>query len=594
MTFMHPKNRLLTLALVILLLSVLVPSTVAQTKKKPASKPIAAKPTAKKTNAVKRDAKKTQAKPSAKSNTQKKAVPRQTAAQRRAEAERKKKEEARRQAVLAEQRRREQAAREARARKIAFENGLKSETAVNIAKDITTGEDLKVREVAVNALGNRAGTVVVMEAKTGRVVTMVNQDWAIKHGFKPCSTIKLVTGVAGISENLIDPQGNITGESSRLDLNDALAHSNNPYFQRVGVKMGTEKMIDYAKQLGLGQKTGINADGETPGRLPYGNNNPRIYSHADDFEVTPLQLAVMVTAISNGGKRIVPQFRRERTEPAGYKPIYRKDSLDLDRELRGVIPGMIGAAEYGTARRGMDQSLGVAGKTGSCIGRGSWVGLFASVAPIEDPKYAVVVITRGESERGRIAANIASQIYRELAPQIERDRVRYLALKQNNDRPRMESAFAAAEIDDEDDDIDTPATEIAIEEGRVVTTASQRPVNSPQSSGKPVVRTAQANPVFPPVIISYDKATAKNPAATVAKPTAKSSAKPTAKPATKPAAKSTAKPVTKPVSKSAAKASAKPAAKPSPKSDKKPSSKPAVKTTPTKKVTPSRPRVVKN
>lgn len=55
---------------------------------------------------------------------------------------------------------------------------------------------------------------------------------------------------------------------------------------------------------------------------------------------------------------------------------------------------MMGAAEYGIARRGMDQNLGVAGKTGSCIDKGSWVGLFASVAPIEAPKYAVAVITR--------------------------------------------------------------------------------------------------------------------------------------------------------------------------------------------------------
>ncbi len=590
MKFMHPENRLIRFALVFLFVSVLVPTTFAQTKKKPA-----ATPTAKKTADVKKDAKKTPQKSATKSTAKqtsaekkaaanKKEVQRPTLAQRRAEAERKKKEEARRAAALAEQRRREQAAREARARKIAFENGLRSETAANIAKDVTTGEDLKVRGVAVNALGNRAGTVVVMEAKTGRVVTMVNQEWAIKEGFKPCSTIKLVTGVAGISENLIDPDGNITGESSRLDLSDALAHSNNPYFQRVGVKMGTETMIDYAKQLGLGQKTGINADGETTGRLPIGNRNPRIYSHADDFEVTPLQLAVMVTAISNGGKRIVPQFRRERTESAGFKPIYRKDSFDRDRELRGVIPGMIGAAEYGTARRGMDQSLGVAGKTGSCIGRGSWVGLFASVAPIEDPKYAVVVITRGDSERGRIAANIASQIYKALAPQIERDRVKYLALKQNNNPPRMESALASADTDDEDDDSEATEAETVVEQKRVITTASQRPVNAPQPAAKPVVRTTQAKPAFPPVIINYDKAAATKPAAAAAKPTAK----PASRLVSKPAAKSTTTP------KPATKATSKPAAKPNAKSNSKPSSKPEVKTPPAKKPTQTRPRVVKN
>ncbi|HBE81875.1 MAG TPA: hypothetical protein DDW24_03730, partial [Blastocatellia bacterium] len=198
-----------------------------------------------------------------------------TAAERRKEAARKKAEEARRQAALAEQRRREQAAREARARKIAFERGLRTETAANILADKTEGEDLEIRQTAVNALGERAGTVVVMEAKTGRVLTMVNQEWAIKQGFKPCSTIKLVTGVAGINEKLIDGDGNITGNSMQMNLDDALARSNNAYFQRVGANLGSEKMIDYAKRLGLGQKTGINAEGETAGKLPYGNNNPR-------------------------------------------------------------------------------------------------------------------------------------------------------------------------------------------------------------------------------------------------------------------------------------------------------------------------------
>ena len=65
-----------------------------------------------------------------------------------------------------------------------------------IAKDDPTGEDPEVRRVAVDALGNHAGTVVVMDPLTGRVYSVVNQEWALRRGFKPCSTIKLVTGVA--------------------------------------------------------------------------------------------------------------------------------------------------------------------------------------------------------------------------------------------------------------------------------------------------------------------------------------------------------------------------------------------------------------
>jgi hypothetical protein len=227
---------------------------------------------------------------------------------RRAEEARRRAEEERRQAILAEQRRREQAAREARARQIAFERGLHTETISNISQDNTEGEDLQIRRAAVNALGSHAGTVVVMEAQTGKIATIVNQEWAIRNGFKPCSTIKLVTGVAGLSENVIDGDGNIVGVNTRRDLQDAIAFSDNGYFQRVGSNIGSTKMVSYARKLGLGEQTGINVAGETPGRVPNGNNNARIYSHGDDFEVTPLQLAVMVSAISNGGKRVVPQI----------------------------------------------------------------------------------------------------------------------------------------------------------------------------------------------------------------------------------------------------------------------------------------------
>jgi penicillin-binding protein 2 len=431
---------------------------------------------------------------------------RMTPAQRRAEAERKKREEARRQAALAEQRRREQAAREARARKLAFERGLKTETAENIARDITDGEDLRIRSVAVSALGERAGTVVVMEAQTGKIVTMVNQEWAIRHGFKPCSTIKLVTGVAGANEKLINSEGTIEGNSMAMNLDNALAHSNNAYFQRVGSNLGSDRMIGYARELGLGQPTGINAEGENPGRLPYGNNNPRIYSHADDFEVTPLQLAVMVTAISNGGKRVVPQLQRSRTERTSFNGGSR-NNVNLPYEsVQSVIPGMIGAAEYGTARRGMDTSLGVAGKTGSCIGRGSWVGLFASVAPVEDPKYAVVVITRGESERGRIAAGIAGEIYRALGQGIKRDAEKNLALRGIRKRPAP-IELASNAIDEEEEDDAEAADEILEQPRRVIVADGEsRPVGTQQPSERKVVtRTSQSKPVFPTVVIPYTK-----------------------------------------------------------------------------------------
>lgn len=446
-----------------------------KTSPKSASKTTASTKTNSKTAAVSRSKSKTTPNPKDSKNTSKNSkspVKKETRAEtrKRLAAEKKKtdadsiKKREAQQAALAEKRRREQAIRAAQARKQAFENSLRAETAANILKDDINGEDMEVRRAALNALGTRAGTVLVMEAQTGKVLSIVNQEWAIRKAFKPCSTIKLVTAVAGTDKDIIDSDGNIKEKRSNLNLTDALAYSNNSYFQIVGSNLGSETMISYAKRLGLGQPTGINADGETAGRLPIGNNNARIYSHGDDYEVTPLQLGVMVSAISNGGKVVIPQIVRSKVQKTSFRGSMRR-TIDLPKtDLESVIPGMIGAAEYGTARRGVDSSMGVAGKTGSCIEKGSWVGLFASVAPVANPEYAVIVITRGQNERGKYAAAIAGSIYQVLNQRMEKGNKNLarvpLILKP---QPKID-AKTSAEIDsgkDEDsDDTDTEAPKI--------------------------------------------------------------------------------------------------------------------------------------
>jgi hypothetical protein len=274
-------------------------------------------------------------------------------------------------------------------------------------------------------------------------------------------------------------------------------------------------MIEYARELGLGQPTGLNIEGETAGKLAIGNNNARIYSHGDDFEVSTVQLAVMASAITNGGLRVIPRIPRNDVEKARFQPFYRH-KIDLPRQnLRRVIPGMMGAAEYGTARRGMDTSLGVAGKTGSCISKGTWVGLFTSVAPIEQPKYAVAVITRGQSERGRQAAAVASEIYKALGRRIVRTD-RNLAQTEFHLQPRNSAkADVAALTDDEDDDADDrSATSVAGDvrddfenaEGdeRVGLPVTRPRVVKPETK-KLITRTGSSKPTFPPVVITYDK-----------------------------------------------------------------------------------------
>ena len=420
-------------------------------------------------------------------------------------AERRRKEAERRAAILEEQRRREQARREAIARRIAFERGLHTETESNILKDNTEGEDLAVRRAAINALGNHAGSVVVMEAQTGKVLTVVNQDWAIRSSIKPCSTIKLVTGVAGLNEGVINKEdGSVRNTSTRRYLDDAIAFSDNGYFQRVGGQVGSTKMIEYARDLGLGQPTGINSEGEVAGKLPFGNEHAKIYSHGEDFEVTGLQLAVMVSAITNGGHRVLPRVPKNGFENARFQPFYRGDIGLPQQNVRRLIPGMMGAAEYGTARR-VDHSLGIAGKTGSCISKGTWVGLFASVAPIEQPKYSVVVITRGPSERGKYAAAVAGQVYSALRTHITRTNTN-LAQTEFKVQPKSPIDTRAAKMADEEDedddamaDNDGSASQTdTIDSGRAVITVPTAPSSRPRL----VTKTADSKPVFPPVVIT--------------------------------------------------------------------------------------------
>lgn len=533
MKLMYPENRLLKLCLALFSITLLLSfNLTAQTRKTANNKKAVAKKTekpgkdarkdnrkdargkalsakdkkrqqeeARKKDARKKDAKKQLAKKDDKKDTNKKNS-KAVAESKKEAAIRKRAEEARRQAILAEQRRREQAAREARA--LAFERSLRTETVQNIAKDNTEGEDLQIRGAAINALGNRAGMVVVMEAQTGKVLTIVNQEWAVRNSYRPCSTIKLVTGVAGINENLIDDKGEIRNSNFRMELDRALAFSNNVYFQKVGQGLGPARMYSYGRFLGLGEKTGLNTPGEVPGRLPDSNNSARIYSHGDDTEVTPVQLAVMVSALTNGGKVVVPQVPRTKFEKADFHGYLRQQVPLPQEKYEGVLPGMVGAAEYGTARRGVDARLGIAGKTGSCIGKGSWLGLFASVAPVEKPKYAVVVITRGQSERGKYAAAVAGKVYEALRPRLFENGARDVALIPVKLRPKsmVEPITTTAGVGEEEEDDSGDAAETAAIPQvqpekvppfvkKVKPIVSERPVNPPPPLFKPVIITVK-------------------------------------------------------------------------------------------------------
>lgn len=406
---------------------------------------------------------------------------RERLAEARREAERRRREEAARRAEAARQAAIARAI--ALARQRAADQALRDETVTNILKDDTTGEDLEVRRVAVEALGNNAGSVVVMDPKNGRIFTVVNQDWAMRRGFKPCSTVKLVTGLAGLAENVISPSQtvNVSGGSFRLDLTDSLAFSNNTYFQIVSGQVGFDRMMNYAHEFGLGQPTGVNHANESGGRLPViksGYSLNRMGSHGDDIEVTTLQLANMASTIANGGTVLIPHLPRTPEENVRFKKEERRRVNVPKEQLQRLIPGMVGTVNYGTGKNAYDPTQTVAGKTGTCISQDrerTWLGLFTSFAPVHDPHLAVAVITRGSGQRGRLAAGVAGRIYRGLnhrfgnqggAPMLANDRF--------IPRPKIDPRAAAA-VSDEDKEADA----------YVISEATGGDVNATNQAGAP-------------------------------------------------------------------------------------------------------------
>jgi penicillin-binding protein 2 len=288
--------------------------------------------------------------------------------------------------------------------------------------DIIAGEDPTIRAAAIDALGNMNGTAVVINPANGRILAMVNQKMALSPGAEPCSTIKLSVGLAALSEGLVtrDTQVNLGG--FRMNLTEALAHSNNLYFEEMGRELGFERVRHYATQFGLGELAGYNIAGEQLGtypeqELPASEGGVgRMCSFGQGVSMTPLQLGAMVAAIANGGTLYYLQHPTTPEEAAAFEP-HVKRTLDIARYIPDMQDGMAGAVEYGTARRLRVNfhELPVFGKTGTCSNNGTRFGWFASYS--DSPMGSLVTVFFLEGGRpvfGPRAAELTGLFYRSL------------------------------------------------------------------------------------------------------------------------------------------------------------------------------------
>ncbi len=289
--------------------------------------------------------------------------------------------------------------------------------------DITAGEDPVVRQAAIDALGNMYGTVVAIDPSNGRILAMVNQKLALSSGAEPCSTIKVSVALAALQEGIVtkDTPVNLGGRY-HMDMTEALAHSNNLYFETLGRRLGFERVRHYANSFGLGELAGWNIQGEQLGIYPdqalpeSAGGVGRMCSFGEGISMTPLQLGAMVASIANGGTLYYLQHPTSPAEVVDFQPRVKR-TLDIGKLIPEVTVGMEGAVDYGTARRlhANFSELPILGKTGTCSNNGTRYGWFASFANTSHGRIVTVFFLEGGRPTfGPKAAELTGVFYHNL------------------------------------------------------------------------------------------------------------------------------------------------------------------------------------
>ena len=262
--------------------------------------------------------------------------------------------------------------------------------------------DAALQDAATAALANREGTIIVMDAQTGRIRAIVNPQLAYAQALMPGSAIKPFTALAAMRAELIDPNsrtvcpGRFTGLNFSLACvhadhlppfspAQAIAYSCNYYFATVGQRLGRDQLVATLREFDFGQPTGISQE-ELNGvvRPCEIGSNARVRTaesnvgadqsdcrersavgESDHIQVTPIQLLTAYAALVNGGHLFQPQVA-----PSDQFSVVERSSITIAPKHRAVIvEGMRGALRYGTARAAKLDSLPmtVIGKTGTAM-----------------------------------------------------------------------------------------------------------------------------------------------------------------------------------------------------------------------------------
>lgn len=283
-----------------------------------------------------------------------------------------------------------------------------------------------VRQAAIDALGDMNGTIVVIDPSDGRILAMVNQRLALSSGAEPCSTIKLTVALAALEEGIVTEDTPVDlGGRFHMTLTEALAHSNNLYFETVGRRLGFERVKHYANMFGLGELAGYDIPGEHLGIYPdhvlpeSKGGVGRMCSFGESVSMTPLQLGALVAAIANGGTLYYLQHPESPAEVADFTPRIKR-KLNIAPLLPAMRDGMGDVVKFGTGRsvRENFKEFPVFGKTGTCSNDGTRFGWFGSYADTPYGRLVTVIFLEGGHETyGPKAAELTGIFYRNLEEQ---------------------------------------------------------------------------------------------------------------------------------------------------------------------------------
>jgi penicillin-binding protein 2 len=274
----------------------------------------------------------------------------------------------------------------------------------------------------------------------------------VSGSYYPCgSPFKLVTAVAGLASGALSPatrdycSGQIKLGSrifhcdkraghGAIGFEDAIGQSCDIFFWHAAERIGPEAIADWARKFGMGARTGIDLPVDVKGVVPDPDwkrkrrHGPWVPGDTLNMAigqgyvgVTPLQLAVMASAIANGGAILKPQTVREIVDTSTGRVIRRlqpriRSRLGLEADARdAIVEGMRRAMlAKGTAEGSAIPGLEIAGKTGTAEayshGRRVSHSVFICFAPIGNPVIAVAVLVEGGGYGSDVAAPIARRV----------------------------------------------------------------------------------------------------------------------------------------------------------------------------------------